>query len=75
MLRYVTTNPGKVREAREYLDDGSVSQLDVDYAEIQSADLGPLAARGAREWESARSDPGGSGESDGTAAGDPDRHE
>jgi len=49
MLRYVTTNAGKVREAREYLDEGSVSQLDFDYTEIQSPDLEPIAARGARE--------------------------
>jgi XTP/dITP diphosphohydrolase len=49
MLRYVTTNPGKVREAEEYLADGSVAQLDFDYAEIQSPDLGPIAVRGARE--------------------------
>ncbi|WP_435062158.1 non-canonical purine NTP pyrophosphatase [Halobaculum sp. EA56] len=48
MLRYVTTNAGKVREAREYLGDG-VSQLDFDYTEIQAADLAPIAARGARE--------------------------
>jgi len=47
MLRYVTTNAGKVREAREYLDD--VKQLDYDYTEIQAAELGPIAARGARE--------------------------
>jgi len=49
MLRYVTTNAGKVREARDYLSDGSVSQLDFDYTEIQSPDLEPIAARGARE--------------------------
>ncbi|MFW5935078.1 MAG: non-canonical purine NTP pyrophosphatase [Halolamina sp.] len=48
MLRYVTTNPGKVREAEEYLG-GGVSQLDYDYTEIQSDDLGTIAARGARE--------------------------
>jgi XTP/dITP diphosphohydrolase len=48
MLNYVTTNPGKVREATEYLGDG-VSQLDFDYTEIQSPELGPIAARGARE--------------------------
>ncbi|WP_318568137.1 non-canonical purine NTP pyrophosphatase [Salinigranum marinum] len=48
MLAYVTTNPGKVREAVDYLGD-DVAQLDFDYAEIQSADLGPIAARGARE--------------------------
>jgi len=49
VLRYVTTNPGKVREAEAYLADGSVEQLDFDYAEIQSPELGPIAARGARE--------------------------
>jgi len=49
MLRYVTTNPGKVREAEEYLGDDSVAQLDYDYTEIQSDDLGAIAARGARE--------------------------
>ncbi|RLM59842.1 non-canonical purine NTP pyrophosphatase [Halobellus sp. Atlit-31R] len=47
MLRYVTTNAGKVREAREYLD--GVEQLNYDYTEIQAAELGPIAARGARE--------------------------
>ncbi|WP_248895318.1 non-canonical purine NTP pyrophosphatase [Haloplanus halobius] len=47
MLRYVTTNAGKVREARDYLDDG-VAQLDFDYPEIQAPDLKPIAARGAR---------------------------
>jgi XTP/dITP diphosphohydrolase len=46
-LRYVTTNPGKVREALEYLDD--VAQLDFDYTEIQAPELGPIAAHGARE--------------------------
>lgn len=49
MLRYVTTNPGKVREAEEYLGEEAVSQLDYDYTEIQSDDLGRIAARGARE--------------------------
>jgi XTP/dITP diphosphohydrolase len=48
MLTYVTTNPGKVREATEYLGS-DVAQLDFDYTEIQSPDLGPIAARGARE--------------------------
>ena len=47
MLRYVTTNSGKVREAREYLD--GVEQLDYDYAEVQASELGPIAAHGARE--------------------------
>ena len=47
MLRYVTTNSGKVREAREYLD--SVEQLNYDYTEVQASELGPIAAHGARE--------------------------
>ena len=47
MLRYVTTNSGKVREAREYLD--GVEQLDYDYIEVQASELGPIAAHGARE--------------------------
>jgi len=47
MLRYVTTNSGKIREAREYLD--GVEQLDYDYTEIQASELGPVAAHGARE--------------------------
>ncbi|WP_283401676.1 non-canonical purine NTP pyrophosphatase [Halorubrum sp. DM2] len=49
MLRYVTTNPGKVREAERYLPDGSVERLDFDYTEIQADELGPIAAQGARE--------------------------
>ncbi|ELZ55460.1 MULTISPECIES: non-canonical purine NTP pyrophosphatase [Halorubrum] len=49
MLRYVTTNPGKVREAERYLPDGSVERLDFDYTEVQADELGPIAARGARE--------------------------
>lgn len=49
MLRYVTTNAGKVREAESYLADGSVAQLDFDYTEIQADTLAPIAARGARE--------------------------
>ena len=48
MLRYVTTNGGKVREAREYLGD-EVRQLDFDYTEVQAGDLAPIAAHGARE--------------------------
>ena len=47
MLTFVTTNPGKVHEAEQYL--GSVEQLDFDYAEVQGDDLGPIAAHGARE--------------------------
>jgi XTP/dITP diphosphohydrolase len=49
VLNYVTTNAGKVREVREYLDDGAVTQLDFDYAEIQAPTLEPIAVRGARE--------------------------
>lgn len=49
MLRYVTTNPGKVREAEQYLTGGSVGRLDFDYTEIQADELGPIAAHGARE--------------------------
>ena len=47
MLRYVTTNSGKVREAREYLD--GVERLGYDYAEVQASELGPIAVHGARE--------------------------
>ncbi|MES3161648.1 MAG: non-canonical purine NTP pyrophosphatase [Halorubrum sp.] len=57
MLRYVTTNPGKVREAESYLADGSVEQLDFDYPEIQSSELGPIAANGAREAYRVAGDP------------------
>ena len=47
MIRFVTTNPGKVAEAREYLDE-SVEQLDFDYPERQAEDLATVAAHGAR---------------------------
>jgi len=46
-LRFVTTNAGKVREAREYLD-APVEQLEFDTPEIQSDDLGAVAAHKAR---------------------------
>jgi len=46
-LYFVTTNPGKVREAREYLSD-PVEQLDYDTPEIQDSDLGAIAAHKAR---------------------------
>ncbi|MGM0592052.1 MAG: non-canonical purine NTP pyrophosphatase [Halobacteriota archaeon] len=49
MLRFVTTNRGKVREARGYLGGDGVEQLDFDYTEIQADSLGPIAAYGARE--------------------------
>jgi XTP/dITP diphosphohydrolase len=49
-LRFVTTNPGKVREAEEYLAGvRAVEQFDYDYAEVQSSDLATIAARGAEE--------------------------
>jgi len=46
-VTFVTTNPGKVNEAREYLDE-PVERLDFDTPEIQSADLGAIAAHKAR---------------------------
>ena len=49
MLQYVTTNPGKVREAREYLGDQTISAYEFDYAEIQSESMETIAAEGARE--------------------------
>lgn len=48
MLRFVTGNEGKVREAKTYLY-ADVEQFDYDYTEIQSQDLAEIAARGARE--------------------------
>ncbi|MFB6128725.1 MAG: non-canonical purine NTP pyrophosphatase, partial [Halorhabdus sp.] len=48
MLRFVTGNEGKVREVRAALDE-DVTQFDYDYAEVQSPDLGTIAAHGARE--------------------------
>jgi len=47
MVKFVTTNPGKVREAREYLDD-QVEQFEYDYVEPQAEDLHSVAAHGAR---------------------------
>jgi XTP/dITP diphosphohydrolase len=46
-VTFVTTNPGKVNEAREYLAE-PVEQLDFDTPEIQSDDLGAIAAHKAR---------------------------
>lgn len=48
MLRYVTTNDGKVREVCEYLGGDAVSILEYDYPEIQADTLAPIAAHGAR---------------------------
>lgn len=47
-IRFVTGNEGKVREAREYLDE-PVEQVEYDYTEIQADDLRDVAAHGARE--------------------------
>jgi len=50
MLRFVTTNEGKVREAEAYLAEITpVEQFDYDYVEVQSDDLAEIAAHGARE--------------------------
>ena len=48
MLRFVTGNEGKVREARASLAE-AVEQLPYDYPEIQHHDLAAIAAHGARE--------------------------
>ena len=48
MLRYVTTNEGKVREAEEYLGD-TIAALEYDYTEIQADSLEAVAVHGARE--------------------------
>ena len=47
MVTFVTTNEGKVREARAYLDD-PVEQRALDYPEVQADDLATVAAAGAR---------------------------
>ena len=47
MVTFVTTNPGKIHEAQEYLDE-PVEQLDFDYPEVQADDLATVAAHGAR---------------------------
>ncbi|WP_436902882.1 non-canonical purine NTP pyrophosphatase [Halovenus halobia] len=47
MINFVTTNPGKVAEAQEYLDE-PVEQFEFDYPERQAADLATVAAHGAR---------------------------
>jgi len=54
MLRYVTTNDGKVREARAYIE---CEPLDYDYTEIQSPNIGTIAAHGAREAYAHAGDP------------------
>ena len=47
MVTFVTTNPGKVREARQYLD-APVEQVDFDYPELQAESVAAVAAQGAR---------------------------
>ncbi len=47
MITFVTTNPGKVREARQYLD-APVEQVAFDYPELQAESLAAVAAQGAR---------------------------
>ncbi|WP_136688460.1 RdgB/HAM1 family non-canonical purine NTP pyrophosphatase [Halorhabdus amylolytica] len=48
MIRFVTGNEGKVREARAALD-ARVEQFEYNYPEIQSDELATIAAHGARE--------------------------
>lgn len=48
MLRFVTSNAGKAREAREYLPE-EVERVDYDYPEIQSSSLTEIAVAGARD--------------------------
>jgi XTP/dITP diphosphohydrolase len=47
VINFVTSNSGKVREAREYLDE--IEQVNFDYTEVQSDSLSEIAAHGARE--------------------------
>ena len=49
MLHYVTTNPGKLHEARAYLGEETITDYDYDYTEIQSESMETIAAEGARE--------------------------
>ena len=49
MLQYVTTNPGKLREAESYLGEDTIDTYDYDYPEIQAPTLEPIAAAGARD--------------------------
>ncbi|ELY52492.1 XTP/dITP diphosphatase [Natronolimnohabitans innermongolicus] len=49
-IRFVTSNEGKVREAREYLADiEPIEQINYDYTEVQSDSLEEIATHGARE--------------------------
>ena len=47
MVTFVTTNAGKLHEARQYLD-APVEQVDFDYPELQAGDVAAVAAHGAR---------------------------
>ncbi len=47
MVRYVTSNPGKAREAAAYLGT-DVETIDYEYLEPQADDLEPVARYGAR---------------------------
>jgi len=47
-MLFVTSNPGKAREADEILGD-DVERADYDYVEIQSDSLEEIAAHGARD--------------------------
>ena len=47
MLYFVTGNEGKLREAREYLDE--VDGIEYDYPEIQHERLTEIASQGARD--------------------------
>ncbi|RKD98316.1 XTP/dITP diphosphatase [Halopiger aswanensis] len=50
LVRFVTGNEGKAREAQAYLEGiTAVNQVEYDYTEIQSDSLSEIAARGARE--------------------------
>ncbi|AFZ73549.1 RdgB/HAM1 family non-canonical purine NTP pyrophosphatase [Natronobacterium gregoryi] len=50
LVRFVTGNEGKAREAQEYLDGiTAVERVEYDYTEIQSDSLEEIATRGARE--------------------------
>lgn len=46
MVRYVTSNPGKAKEARAYLPD-AVTPVEYEYVEPQADDLTTIAAFGA----------------------------
>jgi XTP/dITP diphosphohydrolase len=47
MVTFVTTNEGKIAEARDYLEE-PVEQRNLDYPEVQAPDLATVAAAGAR---------------------------